>query len=410
MTERGDGRVYLRGKTLWISYYLRGKNFRESAHTGDEKQARKFLKHRLDEVGADKVGAREFAGPQQERVLVNELLDDLVAEYKRGSKKKRIPREVSPQMESYLKKVREFFGEMRAMQVRSRHVQDFIGMERSNGKANATINRSLELLIRAYNIAMEADEPKQTRMPNIKEQMLDESENVRKGKFTPHEAELVFASLPGYMADVARFAYEAGSRSGEIRKLKWSYLEDGHISVPATDTKNRKPRTIALTPELEAIIAHREKARVDGCDLIFHRDGKRISDYRKCWRRACVANGLGAYFCRDCRDDQGRLISRLDAKSVCPRCHKKGAGKYVGRLVHDFRRSAAYETWKAGSSIQDCMKVTGHASESMFNRYKDLFTEEEERQRQLETQQRRNKWKEAQASSSLLEMPVTRTQ
>ena len=46
-----------------------------------------------------------------------------------------------------------------------------------------------------------------------------EKGNVRKGKFTPAEAEAVFNNLPPYMADVAEFAYETGHRSGEIRKL-----------------------------------------------------------------------------------------------------------------------------------------------------------------------------------------------
>ena len=41
--------------------------------------------------------------------------------------------------------------------------------------------------------------------------------------------------------------------------------------------------------------------------------------------------------------------------------------KYIGRIFHDFRRSAAHETWKAGSSIEDCMKVTGQDQQQQIN-------------------------------------------
>jgi integrase len=406
--ERGSGRIFLRGSVWWISYYLRGREYRESARTSNEHKAKQFLNRRKDEVGADRTGARLFAGPCLERILVNELLDDLCDDYKRGGKR-RIRREVGPQMLSCLKRVRDYFGSMRAMEVRTGHVEGFITLLQSKHRASATINRSLELLGRAFRLAVNADPPKLARA--LKVPKLDERSNVRKGKFSQHEAELIFASLPDYMSDVARFAYETGTRSGEIRKLQWGYLQPDAISVPATDTKTREARSIALTPELEAIIARRKKVRVDKCELIFHHDGEPIMDYRKAWQKACVLNALGRFFCRDCRNEKGQFIAALDANRVCPRCQKKcEIPKYIGRIFHDFRRSCAHELWKAGGSIDDCMKVTGHASASMFKRYADLFSDEEIRERQREVQQRRRQWREDQAHDQLLAMPTTATQ
>lgn len=43
---RGDGTIFSRGNVLWIAYSFRGKSYRESAHTSDEKTARKLLKHK----------------------------------------------------------------------------------------------------------------------------------------------------------------------------------------------------------------------------------------------------------------------------------------------------------------------------------------------------------------------------
>src|SRR5262249_7690477 len=129
----------------------------------------------------------------------------------------------SPQMESHLRRLRDYFGTCRAIRVGSRDVEAFIAQLKAEKKANATINRSLQLLSQAYRYAATTDPPKLSRA--LKIEKLDESANVRTGKFTPAEAEMVFASLPEYMADVARFAYETGSRAGEILKLSWSFYE-----------------------------------------------------------------------------------------------------------------------------------------------------------------------------------------
>ena len=89
------------------------------------------------------------------------------------------------------------------------------------------------------------------------------------------------------------------------------------------------------------------------------------------------------------------------------RCGKKSENpKYIGRIFHDFRRSAAHEMWKAGSSIDDCMKTTGHKTDSMFKRYADLFTVEEERARQLEVQNRRREWRKSLPANAVT-MPKT---
>ena len=404
---RSDGRIFARkgSVNLWCAYYLRGVEHRESTGETDPKKAEKFLKARREEVGADKRGWRQFSGPQQDRVLVNEILDDLVVQYKKGGKRG-IPREVDATMQSHLNCVREYFGAMRVIEVQKRHVDAFIAMLRDAKKKNSTVNKRTALLMQAFTLARTSDPPVISRI--LKVDKLPE-DNVRKGKFSTAEAESIFAGLPSYLQDFARFAYEVGSRSGEISKLRWSYVGRDAITVPAKDTKNRKPRIIALTPELQEIIERRRAARVAGCEYVFHRDGQHIGDYRKCWHTLCVLLGLGAWYCRDCRGQDGEYISMLDATKVCARCQRKWTAKkpakYIGKIFHDFRRTAAHELWKAGNTIEDCMEVTGHATTAMFKRYADLFTEEEKQARQREVQRVRREWREAQPDN-LAVMPA----
>ncbi len=49
---RGDGRVFKRGEKWWISFYVDGREQRESAKTNDEEKARKYLRAKLKEVHA----------------------------------------------------------------------------------------------------------------------------------------------------------------------------------------------------------------------------------------------------------------------------------------------------------------------------------------------------------------------
>ena len=148
------------------------------------------------------------------------------------------------------------------------------------------------MLSQAYSYAVTSDRPKLNRAPKI--ERYSEKGNQRKGKFSPAEAEAIFNSLPSYLADVASFAYETGHRSGEIRQLQWPHLKPNVNRIPASITKNGEEQQIALTEEIEEILARRKSDRRPGCDLILHHDGAPIVDYRKRWYSACVCLGLAA--------------------------------------------------------------------------------------------------------------------
>jgi hypothetical protein len=70
-----SGRVYLRGRVWWISYYRDGKEQRQSSGSTDQREAEKLLQLRQDGMAAERLGLQKFQGPKVERVTVGELLD-----------------------------------------------------------------------------------------------------------------------------------------------------------------------------------------------------------------------------------------------------------------------------------------------------------------------------------------------
>lgn len=328
---RGDGRIFQRKDIWWIAYYHRGKEVRESTHSTDEKDAEKLLKHRRNEVGADKLGVKAFVGPKQDRVMVSELLDALEKDHEIRGKK-------TADFISHLKPIRNAFGDLRAVDctetVIDRVISEWLKKKRSPG----TINREMQLLGQAFKLAVERKRlsisPKITRLPD---------HAVREGFFERPDFEKVVKHLPADLLDFARFAFLTGWRKGEIASLQWDDvdLQARIINLKRINAKTKKPRKVALEGELWEIIerrkAFKETITENGVrinPLVFHRsNGQRVKDFRKAWTKA----------------------------------HTEG--KVHKRVFHDLRRTGVRNMVRSGIPETIAMSISGHRTRSVFDRY-----------------------------------------
>jgi len=98
------------------------------------------------------------------------------------------------------------------------------------------------------------------------------------------------------------------------------------VRLRIDNSKNKEARVLPLTGRLFEIMEQRKSERRLNCPYVFHLKGNQIKEFRKTWRTASVAAGVG------------RLESQADSK-------KK---KCVGTIVHDLRRCAARKLSRAG--------------------------------------------------------------
>jgi hypothetical protein len=97
------------------------------------------------------------------------------------------------------------------VEITVRAIETYITKRRDDGKANATINRELELLRRALRLAHDRQ-----LLPSIPKVRRLPENNTRQGLFERPDLEAVVAALPDYLPDFARFADLTGWRKGEI--------------------------------------------------------------------------------------------------------------------------------------------------------------------------------------------------
>lgn len=232
---------------------------------------------------------------------------------------------------SHLKPVRAFFGLDRALAVTSARIRDYIAARQRDGAAASTINRETELVRRAFTLAVESDllavAPKVPRLPE---------RNARQGFIERGEFEAILKNLQDPdVQDFCEWFWWTGMRPGEIRSLEWNAFdkETWTLRLHAKDAKTGYGRVIALEGPLRTIIERRLKVRRLDCQRVFHRSGRPMGEFRKTWKRACRAAGL------------------------------------EGKLLYDLRRTAVRNMVRAGVDPAVAMKISGHRTRSVFDRY-----------------------------------------
>ncbi len=325
---RGKGRVYKQpgSSFFWIQYSINGKLRRESSKSVKVSDAQKLLTKRLADANAGGP-----VGPVAERLTLNDLCKMIRDDYQINERKSGV------RLNRSLNHLLAYFGgERKAVTITTDAITRYIvhrqeqPHRQGSRPANGSINRELAALKHMFALAMRAD--KLVRKPYVP--MLKESQ-AREGFVEHAEFVALRDALPERLRDPVTFLYLSGWRVSEMKTLEWREVNDDRTEVrlsPAK-SKNDEGRTLPVTGELAEVIERAHAMRRLDCRFVFHNDGRPIRDFRGAWTKACTDTGLGSL------------------------------------LVHDLRRSAIRHMVRSGISEGVVMKLSGHKTRSVFDRY-----------------------------------------
>lgn len=358
------GCVFRRGKKYSIKYYENGRPIIESTHSDKKEVATRLLKQREGEISKG-----EIPGIYFDKVTFDGLAEDFLADYRINERK------TLDNAEQNVARLKKFFEGMKATEITTAKIGEYVEDRRGDGVANATINRELAALKRMFHLGFQCTPPRVRQIPYIPRL---KERNIRKGFFEHQEFIRLRDALPDYLKPVVTFAYHTGWRREEILGLTWDRvdLKQGVVSLNAGETKNDDGRTLYLNEELSELLHSLRASRRLGCPYVFHQDGRKIGEFRKTWQTALIKSGAGAtYRCKDCGNEI-RIVTEVKKKDlVCSECKSKNL-KWAGKIFHDFRRTGVRDMVRAGIPERVAMKMSGHKTRSVFDRY-DIVSPED---------------------------------
>ncbi len=298
-------------------YQLRYHGKTKVVEAKNDKAADRELDRFVDELDRE-----ERDGPA---VSMNKLFDLHLADLRRM---KRDSLAITQQrLEKHL---RAIFGDRDATAISRRDITAYVDARLQAGAANATVNRELAIVRRAFKIGIEEEYifkmPKVTNLPE---------DNARQGFVEEDVYRTMLRELPQHVQAPWVFSYFTGIRKGELLSLLWDWVDWDRwvIEVPGSITKNKKKRIIPVYSDMRQFLRLAFENRNPACPYIFQKDGARLRSFRTAF-------------------DNARERVNLPAL-----------------LFHDLRRTAVRNMERAGIPRTMGRQVSGHLTEAVYIRY-----------------------------------------
>jgi hypothetical protein len=215
-------------------YTLDGKECRESTGTDDFDEAQRMLRERLHTIDEG-----NYIGPERDRLTIGELLTGLLDFYVVQGHRS------LPSAKAQAKAIRAVLGSCRALDVTTGRVRRVTKAWQEAKVTNATINRRLALLRRAYSLGKLVLDP--TRL-DFSDLFLVENSPLGR-----HIDAAAFAAihqhLPPWLQPFFEFAYLCGTRKGNLARTTWAHWnpQTKEFTWTAAEVKAKRPHVLRST-------------------------------------------------------------------------------------------------------------------------------------------------------------------
>lgn len=344
--RREFGRIFERkaSRFLWVRYRVNGKSHEESTHSTSQRAAEKFLARKQAELG---LGV--LLTPDVKRTTFEDLAQVIRDDYRVNGRKS------THTLETLLHRLGETFAGARAATITTDRLTSYVSQRLDAEAAGSTVRNETSALKRAFRLAK-----RMGKVAHVPDFPTVRVADPRQGFFEREAFAAVLAQLPVPLRAPIEFAYLTGWRvPSEVLPLTWTQVDfdAGIVRLEVGTTKNRAGRTFPFTllPALAALL-ERQRATVTEIarqlgrvipHVFVRENGERIRDFYTAWHSAC----------------KRAAVKRRGTMEVVER------PELLGRVPHDFRRTAVRNLVRAGVPERVAMQLTGHKTRSIFDRY-----------------------------------------
>jgi integrase len=304
--------VYLRNAIWWIGYSdPQGRWIRESTQCRNKKEAQGVLASIKTKIVEGK-----FFNKTQKQKLPFKVVAERVLEYQRAMKR----RSVEQFHRHYTNHLITYFGKKFLDEIGTQEVERY-RLERSEGVSPATVNRSLAVLKRIFNLAIKWDLI--DRNPVRFVEFLKEPEGRLRFLSKVEQAALL-GQCKGDIYDIILVALRTGMRRGEVLGLRKSDLDFERELIFVSKSKTDKTRQLSMIPEVKVLLQRRAFGLTEETHIFRNKQGQPL---------------------RSCDDSFASALSRAGIKDF---------------HFHDLRHSYATDLISAGVDIFTVSKFLGH--------------------------------------------------
>lgn len=236
----------------WISFCYKGKQYRISTETTDKRFAEKIYAKVVSEI----IEGKWFDREKSEYLTFDIMMEKFMKEHA-----PMVSQSMQERYKHALKKLMAYFKDIRIKDITPALINEYIQWRLSQGVKNATVNRELAMLSKAFNLAVKKWQwCKSNPLSSIGK--LPENNTIVRWLTEEEQDKLLKSAefyLHGQLKDIIIVAIYTGMRESEILSLTWKDIDFFKQTITVRKSKNKEQRTIPMHQRVAELLKIKTK-------------------------------------------------------------------------------------------------------------------------------------------------------